>query len=160
MSDLVFCPPNVDCPCYAGLVDEAKRLREANELMLTDIRRTDVDMLAFKARIEQLEAYALKAFTVVEFCAGEGLLLPHPHYDCDDLLMEGVDLLKVETSEEARAELVEKMTDEQAIEAVKKRRRKLLLSVLEVSLGDLVQMDGIEKVKKYLNEFERQLTEY
>ena len=56
MSDLVFCPPNVDCPCYARLVDEAKRLREANELMLTDIRRTDVDMLAFKARIEQLEA--------------------------------------------------------------------------------------------------------
>jgi hypothetical protein len=52
------------------------------------------------------------------------------------------------------------MTDEQAIEAVKKRRRKLLLSVLEVSLGDLVEMDGIEKVKKYLNEFERQLTEY
>jgi hypothetical protein len=52
------------------------------------------------------------------------------------------------------------MTDDQAIEAVKKRRRKLLLSVLEVSLGDLVQMDGIEKVKKYLNEFERQLTEY
>ena len=35
---------------------EATRLREANELMLTDIRRTDVDMLAFKARIEQLEA--------------------------------------------------------------------------------------------------------
>ena len=56
-------------------------------------------------RIKQLEAYALKAFTVVEFCAGEGLLLPHPHYDCDDLLMEGVDLLKVETSEEARAAL-------------------------------------------------------
>jgi hypothetical protein len=54
----------------------------------------------------------------------------------------------------------EGMTDEQAIEAVKKRRRKLLLSVLEVSLGDLVEMDGIEKVKKYLNEFERQLTEY
>ena len=57
------------------------------------------------ARISQLEAYALKAVTVVEFCAGEGLLLPHPHYDCDDLLMEGVDLLKVETSEEARAVL-------------------------------------------------------
>lgn len=35
---------------------EAKRLREANELMLTDIRRTDVDMMAFKARIERLEA--------------------------------------------------------------------------------------------------------
>lgn len=56
-------------------------------------------------RIAQLEEYALKAFTVVEFCAGEGLLLPHPHYDCDDLLMEGVDLLKVETSEDARAAL-------------------------------------------------------
>ena len=60
------------------------------------------------ARIEKLEAYALKAFTVVEFCAGEGLLLPHPHFDCDDLLMEGVDLLKVETSEEARTALEER----------------------------------------------------
>ena len=59
-------------------------------------------------RIERLEAYALKAFTVVEFCSGEGLLLPHPHYDCDDLLMEGVDLLKVETSAEARAALEER----------------------------------------------------
>jgi hypothetical protein len=59
-------------------------------------------------RIAQLEAYALKAFTVVEFCSGEGLLLPHPHFDCDDLLMEGVDLLKVETSEEARAALEER----------------------------------------------------
>jgi predicted phage gp36 major capsid-like protein len=42
------------------LMDEAAdriaQLEEANELMLTDIRRTDVDMLAFKARIEQLEA--------------------------------------------------------------------------------------------------------
>lgn len=52
------------------------------------------------------------------------------------------------------------MTDAQAEKAVRKRRRKLLLSVLEVSLGDLVALDGIEKVKKYLNEFERQLTEY
>jgi hypothetical protein len=68
------------------------------------------------ARIEQLEAYALKAFTVVEFCAGEGLLLPHPHFDCDDLLMEGVDLLKVETSEEARAALdYRKMEDVHSI---------------------------------------------
>ena len=36
--------------------DRIEQLEEANELMLTDIRRTDVDMLAFKARIEQLEA--------------------------------------------------------------------------------------------------------
>jgi hypothetical protein len=52
------------------------------------------------------------------------------------------------------------MTDEQAIKAVKKRRRKLLISVLEVALGDLVAMDGIEKAHQYLREFERQLTEY
>ena len=38
--------------CYA----EIERLREANEMMLTDIRRTDVDMLAFKAEIERLRA--------------------------------------------------------------------------------------------------------
>ena len=35
---------------------EIEQLREANELMLTDIRRTDVDMLAFKAEIERLRA--------------------------------------------------------------------------------------------------------
>jgi predicted metalloenzyme YecM len=33
---------------------EIEQLREANEMMLTDIRRTDVDMLAFKAEIERL----------------------------------------------------------------------------------------------------------
>lgn len=32
-----------------------EQLEEANELMLTDIRRTDVDMLAFKAEIERLK---------------------------------------------------------------------------------------------------------
>lgn len=52
------------------------------------------------------------------------------------------------------------MTDDQASEAVKKRRRKLLLSVLEVSLGDLVAMDGIDQTRRYLRELERQLTEY
>jgi hypothetical protein len=57
------------------------------------------------AEVERLRAYALKAFTVVEFCCGEGFLLSYPHYDCDDLIMEGVDLLKVESSEEARAAL-------------------------------------------------------
>lgn len=62
-----------------------------------------IDPAQIPDEVERLRAYALKAFTVVEFCAGEGLLLPHPHYDCDDLLIEGVDLLKVETSEEARA---------------------------------------------------------
>lgn len=40
----------------ADAADRIEQLEEANELMLTDIRRTDVDMLAFKARIEKLEA--------------------------------------------------------------------------------------------------------
>jgi len=52
------------------------------------------------------------------------------------------------------------MTDEQAIKAVKKRRRKLLLSILEVSLGDLVDLDGIDKTKEYLNSFQQQLKDY
>lgn len=52
------------------------------------------------------------------------------------------------------------MNDAQAEEAVKKRRRKLLISVLEVSLGELVALDGIEKTRQYLWEFERQLKEY
>jgi len=52
------------------------------------------------------------------------------------------------------------MTDTQAEEAVRKRRRKLLLSVLEVSLGDLVALDGIYKVKEYLNSFQQQLKDY
>ena len=52
------------------------------------------------------------------------------------------------------------MTDAQAEEAVKKRRKKLLLSVLEVSLGDLVALDGIDKVKEYLNSFQQQLKDY
>ena len=64
-----------------------------------------------RAENERLRAYALKAFTVVEFCSGEGFLLDAPYYDCDDLLMEGVELLKVETPEEARAAL-EKETSE------------------------------------------------
>jgi hypothetical protein len=60
---------------------------------------------ALRAEVERLRAYALKTFTVVEFCSGEGFMLEEPYYDCDDLLMEGVELLKVETSEEARAAL-------------------------------------------------------
>jgi hypothetical protein len=40
----------------ATLRAESERLREANEMMLTDIRRTDVDMLAFKAEIERQRA--------------------------------------------------------------------------------------------------------
>ena len=80
-----------------------------NELVLPD--HVDLSLwlmderTRLTAEVEKLRAYALKAFTVVEFCSGQGFLLQYPSYDCDDLLMEGVDLLKVETSEEARAVL-------------------------------------------------------
>jgi len=77
---------------------ENKSMDTENERLKQEIRR----LLEENAK---LRAYALKAFTVVEFCCGEGLLLSYPHYDCDDLIMEGVDLLNVESSEEARAAL-------------------------------------------------------
>jgi hypothetical protein len=88
-----------------GRLRDADTTRRIGESYADTHERRQRDRAEAADRIEQLEAYALKAFTVVEFCAGEGLLLPHPHFDCDDLLMEGVDLLKVETSEDARAAL-------------------------------------------------------
>lgn len=33
MTDIVYCPPNVDCPCYARLVEENAKLREALRLI-------------------------------------------------------------------------------------------------------------------------------
>lgn len=42
-------------PLMNQAADRIEQLEEANELMLTDIRRTDVDMLAFKAEIERLK---------------------------------------------------------------------------------------------------------
>jgi hypothetical protein len=36
MTDPVYCPPNVDCPCYAALTAENERLRAEND----KIRRT------------------------------------------------------------------------------------------------------------------------
>lgn len=80
------------------MTDIVEVLRQAS-LNQSDYRWEAAD------EIERLRAYALKAFTVVEFCSGQGFLLQYPNYDCDDLLMEGVVLLKVETSEEARAAL-------------------------------------------------------
>ena len=64
-----------------------------------------VERAALKADNERLRAWALKAFTVVEFCVGEGFLLEPPHYDADDTLLEGVHLLGVEDSNEARGAL-------------------------------------------------------
>ena len=54
--------------------DRIAQLEEVNEMMLTDIRRTDVDMLAFKARIAQLEA------------ALEDIAYPNPLHNEDDLM--------------------------------------------------------------------------
>ena len=47
--------------------------------------------------------------------------------------------------------------DRIAREAVKKRRRKLLVSVLEVALGDLVALDGIEATRETIQKFNEQL---
>lgn len=49
-----------------------------------------------------MRAALLKAFTVVEWVAGEGFALSEPHFDADDLLLELVELLGVEDSEAAR----------------------------------------------------------
>jgi hypothetical protein len=56
---------------------------------------------------EKLRIWALKAFTVVEWVSGEGKLLSYPYYDADDLLGDGVELLGVYSSDDARAALGE-----------------------------------------------------
>ncbi len=37
MTDTVYCPPNVDCPCYAALTVENEKLRAENERLLEDL---------------------------------------------------------------------------------------------------------------------------
>lgn len=69
---------------------------------ISDDSKTTSELLA---RIWQLETMALKAFTVVEWVVGEGKLLPNPHYDAEDLLIEMVPELGVEDSHEACARL-------------------------------------------------------
>jgi len=49
------------------------------------------------------------------------------------------------------------MTDEQAIAAVTRRRRRLIMVALEVMLGDLVAMLGIDGTRKILKGFLEQL---
>jgi hypothetical protein len=56
---------------------------------------------------ERLRIWSLKAFTVVEWVSGEGKLLSYPYYDADDLLGDGVELLGVYSSDDARAALGE-----------------------------------------------------
>jgi len=57
------------------------------------------------AEIARLRDWALQAFTIVEWCCGEGYLLAEPYFDCDDTYMAGVELLGIETAQEARAAL-------------------------------------------------------
>jgi hypothetical protein len=63
-----------------------------------------------RAEGERLRKWALQAFTIVEWCCGEGFLLDEPHFDCDDALLDAVYLLGVETSDEARQALAGKKT--------------------------------------------------
>jgi hypothetical protein len=57
------------------------------------------------AEIERLRNWSLKALTVV--LCGEGWIMSYPHYDADDLLCDGVELLGVYSAEDARAALGE-----------------------------------------------------
>ena len=57
------------------------------------------------AENKRLREWSLKAFTVVEWVSGEGKLLSYPYYDADDLLGDGVELLGVYSSDDARAAL-------------------------------------------------------
>lgn len=59
------------------------------------------------AENERLREWSMKAFTVVEWVSGEGKLLSYPYYDADDLLGDGVELLGVYSSDDARAALGE-----------------------------------------------------
>lgn len=80
-------------------------IMEANARVVAaapDLHRLALDLAAER---ERLLALALKAFTVVEWVVGEGYLLEAPHEDADDLLLEMVDALGVESSDEARAAL-------------------------------------------------------
>lgn len=69
------------------------------------IERQGKEIGWLKAENEALRKFALRAFTVVVWVAGEGKLLSFPYYDADDLLLEGAHLLGVEDCDEARAAL-------------------------------------------------------
>lgn len=72
---------------------ERDRLRQEHDVALSEIA--------------VLRRSLLQAFTVVEWVAGEGYMLNPPHYDADDLLLDLVEILGVEDSNEARAALAQ-----------------------------------------------------
>lgn len=50
--------------------------------------------------------------------------------------------------------------DDLVRKAVRRRRIRHLTVLLEVALGDLVALEGLDATRRRLREFERQLTEY
>lgn len=86
--------------CKECAADLARKLDPWSALAtLADALETE------QAENQRLRDIALKAFTVVEWVAGEGFLLPDPHWDADDLLLEMAKVLEVEDSDSARAAL-------------------------------------------------------
>jgi hypothetical protein len=49
------------------------------------------------------------------------------------------------------------MNDKNARDAIKRRRRKLIVNSLEIMLGDLVAMDGVPATREVLTKFLEQL---
>ena len=57
---------------------------------------------ALEKRVKGGDALLAECFTVVEWVTGEGFVLPYPHADADDLLMELVPFTGFESSDEVR----------------------------------------------------------
>jgi len=81
---------------------EIERLKADHESYCKsyDIRAELTDT---KARLGEVTHWALRAFTIIEWCCGEGFLFSGDVCDCDDALCDGVDLLGVETATEAQS---------------------------------------------------------
>jgi hypothetical protein len=65
MTNTVYCPPNVDCPCYAALTAENERLRAENERLCT----VNAAMLALfdklGATIERLRSREYRSYLLI-----------------------------------------------------------------------------------------------
>lgn len=89
-----------------AMTDEAKalvKMLRAGDLCGLTLAADRIE--ALEAENKRLREWALEAYTIVEWCCGEGFLIPEPHFDCDEALLTGVALLGVKTSEQARAAL-------------------------------------------------------
>jgi len=65
MTDAVYCPPDVDCPCYAALTAENERLRAENERLCT----INAEMLALfdklGATIERVRSREYRTYLLI-----------------------------------------------------------------------------------------------